>query len=404
MTDEVAEGTIKWLSSQKLKRRKSHITFFGGEPLLRPEFIKNFIRLGNEINRRPDIYSILTNGTVWNKEVSDCLKFMKRNSTQSIMQISLDGGEKSHNKFRIYPDGRGSFGDIIENIEKFKEIYPDLILRQTVVPENVENLFDDFRMMHDLCGEGGSVSLTSIVEGDWNQRSIGIYKEEIARILSYYKSTPQKGTFNLLHGTLKRMVSQETKKSRGCAASKTLCCVDIKGDIYPCHRFASYQNYFDYKIGDIYGGVDQGSEVYKKVIKVFGFSEKCNKCRITNCNVCMATNMFLGKGLNMEPPAGYCEMGFSVNDMLEDAVLENVSNGKIGLDWGNLLADKNGGGYFKMNEENSTKFEDSSDLTAQAMVAILKMLKEMMVEIGNIKKEIYKKKEPVCECDECSSG
>ncbi len=82
------------------------IDFTGGEPLLRKDMCKII-----DYATKRGIYSILTsNGSVWSKKIENCLK---RN--MSLIQISIDGDEKTHEKLRI----SGSYAKALDTLRKF---------------------------------------------------------------------------------------------------------------------------------------------------------------------------------------------------------------------------------------------------------------------------------------------
>ena len=383
----VGKKAIDWLRSQGKTGRWKHVTFFGGEPLLKPKLIKGMIEYGLKGPDPIDKFSILSNGTICNEEVMETLRYMKDNCSQAVLQVSLDGGRESHDKHRKFQDGRGSFDIIMSNIPKFQEIIPSIIFRQTVCPENVPNLSKDFKMMLDMSGPEGNVSLTPIVEGGWAPESVAIYIEELAKIMDIYRKTNKPTFFNLIHGTKDRLCYQEARDMRGCSAGRHLACVTVEGDIYPCHRFASYKHIVDLNIGNIYDGIDTEGKNYNDVINAFGTNNKCNKCRATNCNACMATNIAMGHGLDFNPPEGYCQMAIGGNKTLEDATIEFVRDNRILLRYGEIM--KIGeGGFCRMEDNKNTEYVDNQDLFAQALNAIIHKMKELKTDTTMIKKHL----------------
>lgn len=401
-TPETGKKAIDWLKGQGRNGRWKHITFFGGEPLLKPKLIRDMIEYGLQGPDVIDKFSILSNGTIWNEDVKETLQYMKDNCSQGVLQVSLDGGKESHDKHRIFPDGQGSFDLIMGNIPKFQKIIPSIIFRQTVCPENVSNLSKDFKMMLDMSGPRGNVSLTPIVEGGWDTEAIGVYVEELKKILEIYKKTNKLTFFNLIHGTKDRLCYQEARDRRGCSAGRSLACVAVNGDIYPCHRFAAYKNIVDVKIGNIYDGIDTGGDNYKNILNAFGSNEKCNNCRATNCNACMATNLALGNGLNFKPPEGYCKMALAGNQILENATIEFVRGNKILLRYGEIM--KVGkGGFCRMEDNKNTEFIDNEDLFVQALSAIIKKMKDLKTDTTMIKKKLgIELNQGTGESDECT--
>lgn len=401
MSLDVAKRTVDWLVGQRGKHNNSSLslTFFGGEPLLRPKFIRDVVQYSIDSKQNIGRWGILTNGTIWDAQARETLLYMKEHCEHFTFQVSLDGGAESHDKHRLFANGRNTFSVIMDNVECFKKIIPNMIFRQTVMPSNVDRLADDFKMMYDACGEHGNVSLTAIVEGGWEDKSIATYKEQIAKILEMYENSSKSTYFNLLDGTLQRLMNHELRRSRGCGAGRTLACVTIDGDIYPCHRFASYAHINDHKIGTIYDGVNRDSAVYQKVVNIFGSSEKCNACKITNCNMCMATNMALGEGLSYNAPEGYCKLGASINKMLEDKVFQLVASNRMKMKVGDIVR-RGEGGFMSVEPGKSTEFKDNEDLYAQSFLGIFKQLSEIKKDMIKIKQHLGIANAQVCNCGE----
>ena len=404
MSIETAKASVDWLRSEGRNGRWKHITFFGGEPLLRPELIRETIKYSLDSNDPIDKFSILSNGTICTPEVEETLQYMKETCPQSVLQVSLDGDKQSHDKHRRFPNGKGSYDSIISNIHKFKQIIPSLIFRQTVCPENVPNLAKDFKMMFDLSGPEGNVSLTPIVEGDWTDEVIEEYKRQLVEIVDIYRKSNKNTFFNLIHGTKDRMCYEEARALRGCSAGRNLACVSVEGYIYPCHRFCSYKDVYDSKIGDIWAGVDRECKAYKEVVEAFGSNDKCNDCSATICNACMASNIALGNGLDFKPPTGYCNMALAGGDILEKATIEFIRDNKVLLRHGEVL--KQGtGGFCQMEEEKNTEYVDNIDLLAQGMLSIMRQLRDLKIDMQKIKKaQGIECNHPQGGSDECSAN
>ncbi len=404
ISTDTAKAAVDWLRSEGRNGRWKHITFFGGEPLLRPKLIRETIEYALETNDPIDKFSILSNGTIWNEEVKETLQYMRSHCPQSVLQISVDGQKESHDKYRKFHDGRGSFDTIMENIVHFKKIFPSLIFRQTVCPDNVSDLAQDFKMMFDLSGPEGNVSLTPIVEGGWTKEIVEEYNGQLVEILDVYRKSDKNTFFNLIHGTKDRLCYEEARALRGCSAGRNLACVSVEGYIYPCHRFCSYRDIYDSKIGDVWAGVDRECSAYKDVVNAFGSNEKCNGCSATICNACMATNIALGNGLDFNPPEGYCQMALSGGDILEDATIEFVRNNKVQLGYGEVL--KLGtGGFCKMEDEKNTEFVDNIDLLAQGMLSIMRQLRDLKIDMQKLKEaQGIKCDHPEGGSDECSAN
>lgn len=126
MSYEVAVQAIDnfFDSIAKIKKiipgKKCAITFYGGEVLLEKELLKNCIEYAKEKAPTDIIFSLTTNGTLLDNEISD---FLVENNV--YIGVSLDGNKINHDRNRVYSDGKGSFDLIMKNLENFTKRYAD---------------------------------------------------------------------------------------------------------------------------------------------------------------------------------------------------------------------------------------------------------------------------------------
>lgn len=105
MTEEIIDQSIAFINGLDLP---STVTFYGGEPMLFLDKIKYICSRLKNVAR----YSIITNGT--NLTYQHALQLVDCGITHC--QITLDGLKKDHDKQRKYPDGKGTFDEILSNI------------------------------------------------------------------------------------------------------------------------------------------------------------------------------------------------------------------------------------------------------------------------------------------------
>ncbi len=141
--DEKIEDKIVEYVKNELKSGKKYVsvTWYGGEPLL---CLKNIESLSNKLielcrkRRARYMADIITNGSLYTKDVAEKLKKLK---IQSV-QITLDGDKEMHDKRRPFKDRRrSSFDAIIKNLEETVGIIP-VSLRINVDSENVDRAID----------------------------------------------------------------------------------------------------------------------------------------------------------------------------------------------------------------------------------------------------------------------
>ena len=306
------------------------INFFGGEPFFNWPVMKRAFEYVEEIRIKKGIrfsLTILTNGSVWNKEIHEYLSKQKvKMGNRLKLQVSIDGCEESHNANRPLADGGDSFQIVAGNIKKYRNIIQDIQIRETLVPSRVNKFYDDYVALSELAD---IVQMTPIIEGDWLS-VLPQAKEQLEKIYALYfeqlKSSPDK-FLSLLNGTIIKTNSPGAcgigHDFKGCHAGQQLIGVTVEGDIYPCHRFIAYRKSFDYKMGDVWQGINQNLEEVKAARKMHYSNAKCQSCKLGTCNRCYATNRYIEGKVTSTPLTGYCEF-CALNQKLVDALSDRL--------------------------------------------------------------------------------
>jgi len=100
------------------KRGLTYISFYGGEPLLKFDFIKKTVEFikGLKVNRT-FVFSMTTNGVLLDKY----MEYLVTNNFHLL--VSLDGNQKN-NSYRVFHNGKESFSRIVDNLVLLKQKYP----------------------------------------------------------------------------------------------------------------------------------------------------------------------------------------------------------------------------------------------------------------------------------------
>jgi uncharacterized protein len=116
------------------------VTFFGGEPLLNFELIKNVVRVTPHA-----AHAVITNGTIMNREIAAFIK--THNITTAV---SIDGPEEVHDSFRVYPDGRGTHKKVMETVRMLKASEVPLAVEATYTKRALELGYSAYRILEYL--------------------------------------------------------------------------------------------------------------------------------------------------------------------------------------------------------------------------------------------------------------
>lgn len=157
MDEKTQELLINFIEKKIVPSKNVEIIWYGGEPLLAFDIIKNMSKKIIDIcNSKNATYSasIITNGYLLDKYTVKDFKDLMIND----MQITIDGPEKIHNSRRLLKNGNGTYSKIIENIRSFQdEIFTSV--RINVDKENL-NFLDD--LISDFSSEGITNSTMSL--------------------------------------------------------------------------------------------------------------------------------------------------------------------------------------------------------------------------------------------------
>lgn len=137
MSEEIENQIVQFLIKQS-EKKKIQICWFGGEPLLA---FNKILSISNKLNENNISYSanIITNGSLFKEEVIKNLSSLHL----THIQISLDGVGEEHDKNRHYKNGKASFDDICQNIEKLLQQTDIKICLQVGVDKSKLNSYRD---------------------------------------------------------------------------------------------------------------------------------------------------------------------------------------------------------------------------------------------------------------------
>lgn len=136
MTWDTARQAVVWLLAISEESRRCQIDFFGGEPLLALDLMKETVAYARAEAEKRDIhieFGITTNGTLLE---GDALEFLMQEDI-GIM-VSVDGAKEDHDNLRKFHNGDDTFDIVAENVRTAAETRPDLLhLRSTMTSKNL---------------------------------------------------------------------------------------------------------------------------------------------------------------------------------------------------------------------------------------------------------------------------
>jgi len=125
MSPEIMKKAVDFYFSHSRENNEKHISFYGGEPLINFDLIKECIAYIKETYDGTVEYNMTTNGTLLDK---DKIKFLVENRFSLL--ISIDGPREIHDRYRVFKNGKSTFDRIITNLRTFKNLYPEYYSRK----------------------------------------------------------------------------------------------------------------------------------------------------------------------------------------------------------------------------------------------------------------------------------
>lgn len=281
MSFEVGKRALDFLIENSGTRRNLEVDFFGGEPLMNWDVVKELVsyaRVQEKIHNKNFRFTLTTNGILIDDDVIDFC-----NREMSNVVLSLDGRKEVHDRLRKDYQGRGSYDVIVPKFQEFikRRQGKNYYMRGTFTHNNIDFTNDIFHMA-DLgftelsmepvvCSPDDPSALT---ESDlpilFEQYEI-LAKEMIKRKKAGNGFTFYHYMLDLTHGPC------IYKRISGCGSGTEYMAVTPSGELYPCHQFVGDTKYL---LGNLWDGVTN-----KEIQNEF---KLCNAYARKECNDCWA--------------------------------------------------------------------------------------------------------------------
>ena len=279
MSYEVGRKALDFLIRNSGSRRNLEVDFFGGEPLMNWQVVKDLVAYGREQEKIHDKhfrFTVTTNGVLLNDEIQE---FINKEMDNAV--LSLDGRKEINDQMRPFRNGKGSYDLIVPKFQKLAESrnQEKYYIRGTFTRNNLD-FSNDILHFADLGFKQMSIEPVVGEESD----PYAIREEDIPKICEEYDKLAKimierekegKG-FHFFHF----MIDLEggpciSKRLSGCGSGTEYLAVTPWGDLYPCHQFVGKEEFL---MGNVDEGITKpeiaeefrGCSVYSK--------EKCKDC------------------------------------------------------------------------------------------------------------------------------
>lgn len=279
MSFEVGKKALDFLIANSGQRRNLEVDFFGGEPLMNWQVVKDLVAYGREqekIHNKNFRFTLTTNGVLLNDEIMDFC-----NKEMANVVLSVDGRKEVHDRMRPFRSGAGSYDLVMPKFKKFADSRNQerYYVRGTFTHHNLDFSKD----VLDLADQGfKQISVEPVVAQD--SEEYALKKEDIPKICEEYdklaaemvKREKEGKGFTFFHYMIDLTGGPCVyKRLSGCGSGTEYLAVTPWGDLYPCHQFVGNEKY-------LMGNVDEGitkTEIVDefKCCNVYT-KEKCRNC------------------------------------------------------------------------------------------------------------------------------
>ncbi len=256
MSFEVGKQSLDFLVANSGQRRNLEVDFFGGEPLMNFDVVKQLVAYARSIEKEHQKnfrFTLTTNGMLIDDDVIDFA-----NREMSNVVLSLDGRKEVHDRFRVDYAGKGSWDRIVPKFQKLvaargnKNYY----MRGTFTHANPDFL-KDIQQMLDLGFTELSMEPVVCAADDpsaLTREDLPIVLEQYEKLAELMIQRRREGRpFTFYHYMIDLKGGPCIyKRISGCGSGTEYMAVTPWGDLYPCHQFVGEERFC---LGNVWDGV-----------------------------------------------------------------------------------------------------------------------------------------------------
>ncbi|MCK5128861.1 MAG: thioether cross-link-forming SCIFF peptide maturase [Clostridiales bacterium] len=278
MSVDVGKKALDFLIRNSGDAKTLEVDFFGGEPLMNFDVVKEITYYGRELektHKKEFRFTLTTNAYDMDDTIIEFL-----NEEIYNVVISIDGREDVHDFMRPDNSGKGSQSTILKNAKKFAEKRGDksYYIRGTYTKNNLD-FAEDVKYLADQGFE--QLSIEPVVADKsmsyaLNNNDLDTIKKEYEKLAKWYYDYRKKKFVNFFHF----MINLEEgpcliKRLSGCGAGFEYVAVTPEGDVYPCHQYVGNEEMILATIAD--------AHINKKMAEEFAANHVINKQQCKDC-------------------------------------------------------------------------------------------------------------------------
>ena len=281
MSLDVGKQAMDFLVANSGSRVNLEVDFFGGEPLMNWDMIKELVAYARSlepVHNKKFRFTLTTNGVLIDDDVIDFA-----NKEMHNVVLSLDGRKEVHDHLRKDYSGNGSYDKIVPKFQEFvkRRGGKNYYMRGTFTHNNVDFTEDIFHMA-DLGFKELSMEPVVCSPDD----PYALTEEDLPKLFRQYEILAEEmirrkkagNGFTFYHYMLDLTAGPCIyKRISGCGSGTEYMAVTPWGELFPCHQFVGEEKY---SMGNIWDGV-----THPEVRDEF---KQCNAYARPECKDCWA--------------------------------------------------------------------------------------------------------------------
>ena len=256
MSLEVGKRALDFLIENSGSRHNLEVDFFGGEPLMNWDVVKEMVAYARSIEKEHNKnfrFTLTTNGLLIDDDV---IEFA--NKEMSNVVLSLDGRKEIHDRYRVDYAGNGSWERIVPKFQNLVEARggKNYYMRGTFTHANPDFL-KDIQQMLDLGFSELSMEPVVCAADDpsaLTEEDMAVVMDQYEKLAELMLQRDKEGKpFTFYHYMIDLTGGPCIyKRISGCGSGTEYMAVTPWGDLYPCHQFVGDEKF---RLGDIWEGV-----------------------------------------------------------------------------------------------------------------------------------------------------
>ncbi|MCD8158330.1 MAG: thioether cross-link-forming SCIFF peptide maturase [Clostridiales bacterium] len=277
MSFETGKKALDFLVENSGTRKNLEVDFFGGEPLMNWEVVKQLVNYARSIEEEKGKnfrFTITTNGILLNEEIMEFI-----NKEMYNVVLSIDGRPEVNDRLRHTRNGGGTYDIILPKFKKAADSrnQKDYYLRGTYTHYNTD-FTNDILHLADL--DFKQLSMEPVVAPA--EAPYVLTEEDLPKLLEQYetlaKEMLKRKDFTFYHYMIDLTGGPCIyKRVSGCGVGTEYMAVTPSGDLYPCHQFVGDE---EYKLGNVFEDIT--AEEKRNEFK------NCNIYAHKECDECFA--------------------------------------------------------------------------------------------------------------------